>query len=257
MAKTSGEFLSYIRGSGYPRSLTDAAVLAAFDLAIIDISVAAPMIKTGTFQTVISQSTYDIFNRADSDPVPDEMVDPLGIRVYDAIWSIQGSSATDPFYQGSGFGPYNGRPTLPFTVVPGRSADSIIFELDNEAIIDEFFMTGWEHVDGDPGSSINLLPTPTSIYTVAVRYSTRRPLEDYIQRAEYAYTAFAESRCCRAIAREAGMVAGTRMGTFEDTGKSADFWRKEADRLRDEAKNLLQLVGFSEVAAVSRGGTVS
>ena len=256
MAKTASDFIGYIRDSAYPKSLSDVAIERAFNEAQIDMGQASPEIKSGQFNVVSGKSEYDVFNRHSSDPAPDELVDVSGFRVFEVAWSIQPDHSSDPFFQGPFLGPYNGRPIIPFSsTTMWRPSDAIIFESDLSAVHQEFFDSQFEQLDSDPGSPIVLTPTPGADGVAYVRYFAYRSQAEYLQRAEFAYSLFAESRVCRAMARSKASVAGAKFSGIEDTGISMKFWSSEASRLEKDAKFYLERVGFAELPAASRSDT--
>ena len=197
-----------------------------------DISKWIPIQKIGTFNTVVGQNDYDIFNRFASDPAPVELIDADGIKAKEVIWfpttelgSLIDIFGITPLIQNLAAGQVIGIPDFSF-VTP---SDFTIFYSDYLKWRDRFGGK-WGSETSEKGWPITLYPTPTAVVSVAVRYETVRPLTDR-NWPDAAFRFMIESYACELIARIKAEEEQITINQFKAPA-ALKFYKEEADRLR-------------------------
>lgn len=245
-----------LQADGFPADLNLTSIVQAMDWALREIRTKAPLVSSGTFNTIDNQDTYDVFNYLNTNPAPHELVNSLGLRVLDLQWSPTPQYSVNPsqliFYQGPGFGPYNGRGVFPFDQMLIRESDALIYEHGAASLREHYTIGGWRHTTTDVGVPIILDPTPTYVTQVYLAYISARPDAIYQTIFQTPYLTLIEARVCRIVSRLSRTTAGIKFALLEDSGKKADSWLKEADQLENRASQEISEILTGEIAAGTR-----
>lgn len=251
-----GEVRSYLIGEGFPADLTESHVSRAIDQAFRSIRTKAPLVNVSGFITSPGQNTYDLFNYARVTPAPAATLDPLGLRVLELEWAPTPQYSIDPsqlvFFQGPGFGPYNGRGVFPFDQMLTRESDALIYEQSSAALRKHFTHGHWHHASTDMGAPVVLDPVPVYSGSVYLQYVLART--DVSLASEF-YTplmTMIEAVACRTVSRLSRTTAGIKFALLDDNGKKSAMWLDEAVSLESRALSEIADVLTGEISPASR-----
>ena len=230
---TNAEIIAAIRNKGYPASpsLTDAEITEAIAEIFRQVKPKYPVETYGLFTAVACQQVYDLFSGT-VNAATQQGVFPGGIRVIEVVWSPGGNLSGDsvfgiaPFLQGMTIVP-GGVPVYTFAT----PNDWWMWDANWASFINRFGSQPFEHVNNLPGGPLRIFPVPSGGETVFVRYTrARTEAEMRADNDDYLVT-LTQSECAYTIHRKLNAVAGTRIGTLAQDGKSALYWKVEGDRL--------------------------
>lgn len=231
-----------IRLRGYPSDpdLTDAEIEEAIAGTQRLLKIEWPLVTYGSFTAFPNQQVYDVFNPTLTDPTTSQGAFPTGIWALELVWSPTNSGQSldvfgiAPFLQGLSIAP--GEITTYSFQTP---TDFWMWDLNWNAFVKRFGPMHFEHVESRPQSPIRIFPKPISQGMMFLRFQRYRLATEIDAEDEEMYLTYIESLCCYAVGRKLAMVAGTRMGSLADDGKSAGYWLAEGKRKRDEGDLLL------------------
>lgn len=251
---TDAEIRAELRDLGYNDDLSDGQINTAIAHVIRDLKFDYPLQTYGVFDLVADQQIYDLFS-AVPDPPTSKGVLPGGIRALEIVWSPSGTdeSSTDIF----GIGPFLQGLTLGFGEITSFSfqapGDFVIWDLNWTAYVERFGALFFEHVDAEPGSPVRLYPVPRETGCKAfVKYLKYRTDDELRNEDESTFLMFVQSECASVLARTYACSAGTTFGGAKDDGKTAEYWRREAERLMTMARERFHAHLYTGFSAADR-----
>lgn len=234
--------IAAIRNRGYPDSpdLADAEIEEAIAGVQRHLTLEWPMVTYGLFNAFANQQVYDVFNPTVSDPTTSTGVFPNGVWAIELVWSpVNSGQSLDvfgiaPFLQGLSIAP--GEITTYSFQTP---TDFWMWDLNWNAFVKRFGPLFFEHVESRPQSPIRIFPKPVGDGVMFLRFQRYRLTTEIQTEIPEMYLAYIEAQCCFTVGRKLGQVAGIRMGTIADDGKSAAYWLAEGKRKFAEAEMML------------------
>jgi hypothetical protein len=178
---------------------------------------------------------YDLFSST-LDVATQQGVLAGGLRAIEITWSPGGYTDGDsvfgiaPFLQGMTFVP--GGVSVYTFATPN---DWWIWDANWASFVNRFGSQPFEHTNNDAGSPVRIMPTPSGGEKVFIRYQKGREEAALRVLNASAFLTLVQSECGFVLHRKLNSVAGTRIGTLAQDGKSALYWKTEADRLAKKA----------------------
>jgi len=246
--------IAAIRKKGYPSapSLADDEITEAIQEILRQLKPQYPLETYGLFTAVGGQQVYDLFNSV-LDASTQQGVFPGGLRAIEIVWSPGGLASTQsvfgiaPFLQG-------------MTMLPGGLSvytfatpnDWWMWDANWASFVNRFGAQPFEHVNNLPGSPVRLFPVPGGSEKVFVRYQAARTEAQLRADDEDWFLTLVQSECAYTIHRKLNAVAGTRIGTLAQDGKSALYWKTEGDRLAKKGWENFERRHYTTGSAVER-----
>lgn len=226
-----------IRNRGFPDDpdLTDNEIEEAIAGVQRELTLEWPMVTYGQFNAFSNQQIYDVFNPTVFDPTTSTGVFPTGIWAIELVWSpVNSGQSLDvfgiaPFLQGLSIAP--GEITTYSFQTP---TDFWMWDQNWNSFVKRFGPMFFEHVENRPQSPIRIFPKPVGDGTMFLRFQRYRLSTEINTEIPEMYLLLVASKCAYTVGRKLGQVAGIRMGTIADDGKSAAYWLAEGKRLHDE-----------------------
>lgn len=225
--------IAAIRNKGYPAapSLTDNEITEAINEILRQLKLAWPLQTYGLFTAVGGQQVYDLFS-ATVNVATQQGVFPGGLRAIEVLWSPGGLTSNDSVF---GIAPFlQGMTILPDGVSVYTFAtpnDWWMWDANWSSFVHRFGAQPFEHVSDEAGAPIRLFPVPGGGEKVFVKYQIARS-EAQLRVGEGWFLSLVQSECAFTIHRKLNAVAGTKIGTLAQDGKSALYWRLEGERLQ-------------------------
>jgi hypothetical protein len=251
---TDLEIVAAIRNKGYPSSpsLADAEISEGVAEVLRQLKSRYPLETYGLFTAVGGQQVYDLFS-ATPDTTVQKGIFPGGLRAIEIVWSPSGLSSNDsvfgiaPFLQG-------------MTVVPGGFSvytfstpnDWWMWDANWSSFVNRFGAQPFEHVNNLPGSPVRLFPVPAGGENVFVRFQQARSETELRADDDDWFMTLVASECAFTLARKLNAVAGTKIGTLSQDGKSALYWKTEGDRLAKRGWETFSSLHYTTGSAVQR-----
>jgi hypothetical protein len=243
-----------IRLKGYPSapSLDDTEITEAVQEILRQLKPKYPVETYGLFTAVAGQQVYDLYN-AVLDAATQQGVFPGGLRTIEIVWSPSGLSSNDsvfgiaPFLQG-------------MTLMPGglsvytfaTPTDWWIWDANWSSFVNRFGSQPFEHVNNLPGAPVRIFPVPGGGEPVFVRFTRARTEAELRADDDSWFLTLVQSECAYTIHRKLNAVAGTKIGTLSQDGKSALYWKTEGDRLAMKGWKEFETRQYTTGSAVMR-----
>lgn len=246
---TNQQIIDAIRARGYPDDLTDAMIVESINGVLRDVKYDYPIETFGTFTTVVDQQLYDLFSATVNTTIQQGVL-PGGLRVLEIIGGpLTGDSSLDvfgmaPWLQAYGDAAGAGTVNLFSFTNPG---DFTLWEENWSSWIRRFGTYNFMPVDSLPGSAIRVMPKPTEVKTLLVRYTKARTSTDLQSQDESWFLWYVEAQCCRTLANLFSVVAGVKIAENADQGKTHAHFVEMANLLDAKANSLFEKHRFENL----------